>query len=310
MTQSNQSQNSDNYREPISESDLEKDSFSKFFNTSQGEKEAPKPLKENFYEGVEKVEDGKNEAINNVPSIKESIMIEESGEGNVEEEIMAQNQQSTEVLVDSPLERKIEVKEEVLAEPIVSEEKTPIVEEEEQATNIEDQQPKDKVGDSPLERKIEVKEEVLAEPIVSEEKTPMVAEEKVINPLQNKPETREEINNYIKEAIEVNKEQPAVEEKKEEVVEETKVNEEEKKEEVQIIQESYKEIRDIIWNKVNPSNADRFKALNMEETDENRSFLNDISVKITLLDDDFEDGFIKEEEAIQKIKEIKEKLNF
>jgi len=48
--------------------------------------------------------------------------------------------------------------------------------------------------------------------------------------------------------------------------------------------------------------------LGLEETEENKGLLNDLSVKITFLDDDLEDGVISEEEAVSKIKEIQSKI--
>jgi len=82
-----------------------------------------------------------------------------------------------------------------------------------------------------------------------------------------------------------------------------------KEEKIPVVIESYKEIRDAFWDKVNPSNTKRFEELGLEETEENRSFLNDLSVKITFLDDDLEDSIVSEEEAVLKIKEIKNLLN-
>ncbi|MDD3032756.1 MAG: hypothetical protein PHF88_02195 [Candidatus Pacebacteria bacterium] len=74
------------------------------------------------------------------------------------------------------------------------------------------------------------------------------------------------------------------------------------------IEESYKEIRDAFWDKINPANVNRFKDLCLEENEENRNKLNDLSVKVTFLDDDLEDGMISEEEAISRIKEIQSKI--
>ena len=165
----------------------------------------------------------------------------------------------------------------------------------------------EEIINNPLEKKIDIQEEIT-------ENFPEPKEETT----ENKSNINAEINNYIKGVIQIDEGKPAVEEKKEEIVEEVKEplievkpeeiiqSQEKPKEEVQ----SYKEIRDEIWNKVNPTNINRFKDLNIEDNDENRSFLNDISVKITLLDDDIEDGLIKEDEAIEQIKEIKAKLNF
>ena len=286
MTQSNQSQNQDNYRELISESDLGKDSFDNFFDMSQDKKEQPQIIKESLHENVEKVEEGQKEVIDNTPSIKESIMIEDSTEEGVVQNSEVNIVEKKEIgmvegIINNPLGKK--------EEEIVENSEVNIVEKKEIEIIKE-------IDSNPLEKKIDIQEEIV----------------------ENKPNMNEEINNYIKGVIQIDEEKPTTEEKKEEIVEEVKEssieikkeeiiqNKEKPKEEVR----SYKEIRDEIWNKANPTNINRFKDLNIEETDENRNFLNDISVKITLLDDDIEDGLITENEAIKQIKEIKAKLNF
>lgn len=251
MTQSNQSQNGDNYREPISESDLGEENFNNFFNISKNE-EVHQPVKESLIEDVLDNSMPPIETISSdMPSIKESVSINEKVENN-------------------PFEEKIDIaKEETLPE-IQETEEEPLVKE---STLIEDN--KEKEIDNPLEKVAEIASE----------------SERVVE-----SNTNEELSDYIKGIMQT-EEEPILEE----VIEEVKEP---------LVKESYKEIRDEIWNKVNPINENRFKDFSIEENDENRSFLNDISVKITLLDDDIEDGIVKEEEAIQQIKEIKAKIDF
>lgn len=145
---------------------------------------------------------------------------------------------------------------------------------------------------------IEIKEQ--EEPVVEEKESQPIREE--VKPLNIEIKEQEEEpivkaspvieeENPLKRKIEIN-------EQEEPVVEEAPVE----------IEESYKEIRDDFWEKINPSNVNRFKDLGLEETEENRSLLNDLSVKVTFLDDDLEDGVISEKEAVSKIKEIQSKL--
>lgn len=261
MTQSNQSQNGDNYREPILESDLGEESFDNFFNVSKKE-EVHQPAKESLIEDVLDNSMPPTETISSdMPLIKESISVESTNE-EIEGAIFNSQKNSIEV------ETFPEIQEEKIEEiPSIKE-------------SIITEDNKEKETSNPLE---EIKEETTFE------------SEKVVE-----SNTNEELSDYIKGIMQT-KEEPILEEVVEEVIEEVKEP---------LIKESYEEIRDEIWNKVNPVNENRFKDLNIEENDENRSFLNDISVKITLLDDDIEDGIVKEEEAIQQIKEIKAKINF
>ena len=146
---------------------------------------------------------------------------------------------------------------------------------------------------------IEIKEQ--EEPVIKPEEDSLDEEPVTVSMVEEVP-VRE--NNPLSKKIEITETEeeivpePIAIEPKEEVIEETPV-----------IIESYKEIRDVFWNQVNPSNTKRFEELGLEETEENRSFLNDLSVKITFLDDDLEDSIISEEEAVLKIKEIKNLLN-
>jgi len=142
---------------------------------------------------------------------------------------------------------------------------------------------------------IEEQEEVEEEPIKEEKPVDVSIKDSIIKeealPLE---ETKEEVLpvedvNPLKRKIEI---------KEASVEEEAPIE----------IEESYKEIRDAFWDKINPANANRFKDLCLEENEENRNKLNDLSVKVTFLDDDLEDGVISEEEAISKIKEIQSKI--
>ena len=146
---------------------------------------------------------------------------------------------------------------------------------------------------------IEIKEQ--EEPVIKPEEDSLDEEPVTVSMVEEVP-VRE--NNPLSKKIEITETEeeivpePIAIEPKEEVIEE-----------IPVAIESYKEIRDAFWNQVNPSNTKRFEELGLEETEENRSFLNDLSVKITFLDDDLEDSAISKEEAVLKIKEIKNLLN-
>ena len=153
---------------------------------------------------------------------------------------------------------------------------------------------------------IEIKEQ--EEPVIKPEEESFAEEPVTVSMVEEVP-VRE--TNPLAKKIEITETEeeivpePIVEAPKEEAVEEVV----EAPKEEPIVIESYKEIRDAFWDKVNPSNTKRFEELGLEETEENRSFLNDLSVKITFLDDDLEDSIVSEEEAVLKIKEIKNLLN-
>ena len=170
------------------------------------------------------------------------------------------------------------------------------------------EQPLEKTNPS-IKESLMTNEEMNAENVIPEssiKESAFVASEEAKTEINKESYLKESVVSAIKKEIEdaIKEEVPIVEEVRQEsniIKEEVPVVEEVK-------QESYKEIKDDLWNKINPSNENRFKLLNLEETDENRSLLNDISVKITFLDDDVEDALINEEEALQKIKEIRERL--
>ncbi|MGI6341146.1 MAG: hypothetical protein ACOX0B_02985 [Minisyncoccales bacterium] len=170
------------------------------------------------------------------------------------------------------------------------------------------EQPLERTNPS-IKESLMTNEEMNAENVIPEssiKESAFVASEEAKTEINKESYLKESVVSAIKKEIEdaIKEEVPIVEEVRQEsniIKEEVPVVEEVK-------QESYKEIKDDLWNKINPSNENRFKLLNLEETDENRSLLNDISVKITFLDDDVEDSLVSEEEALQKIKEIREEL--
>jgi hypothetical protein len=273
---SNQSQNEDIYREHIEESDLGKESFDVFSKFSKNKEDV---IKETFDEGV-------GESEKNVINTQASVVDNNTSGNFFEKKIEVEENIDNTVLPEQPLERtnpsikeSLMTNEEMNAENVIPEpsiKESSFVANEEAKTEIKKESYLNESVVSSIKKEIEdaIKEEV---PIVEE--------------------VRQE-SNIIKEEV------PVVEEVKQEpniIKEEVPVVEEVK-------QESYREIKNDLWNKVNPSNENRFKLLNLEETDENRSLLNDISVKITFLDDDVEDSLVSEEEALQKIKEIREEL--
>jgi len=273
---SNQSQNEDIYREHIEESDLGKESFDVFSKFSKNKEDV---IKETFDEGV-------GESEKNVINTQASVVDNNTSGNFFEKKIEVEENIDNTVLPEQPLERtNPSIKESLMTNKEI---------------NTESVIPKPSIKESSFvaneEAKTEIKKEsYLKESVVSSIKKEIEDAIKEEVPVVEK--VRQEPN-IIKEEV------PVVEEVKQEpniIKEEVPVVEEVK-------QESYREIKNDLWNKVNPSNENRFKLLNLEETDENRSLLNDISVKITFLDDDVEDALISEEEALQKIKEIREKL--
>lgn len=187
-----------------------------------------------------------------------------------------------------------------------------------ESTMKEPEEISQQVGAFPyIEIKEQEEEPVIEEPIIEEEP---VIEEKLVEEesVQVKKVTPVvEESNPLKRTIQITEqeEEPVVEEPiiKEPIanpiiVEEPVIEEKSVPVKPPII-ESYKKIRDEFWEQVNPSNRNRFKDSGLEENEENRAFLNDLSVKITFLDDDLEDKVISEIEAVFKIKEIKKLLD-
>ena len=290
---SNQSQNEDIYREHIEESDLGKESFDVFSKFSKNKEDV---IKETFDEGV-------GESEKNVINTQASVVDNNTSGNFFEKKIEVEENIDNTVLPEQPLERtnpsikeSLMTNKEINTESVIpkpSIKESSFVANEEAKTEIKKESYLNESVVSSIKKEIEdaIKEEV---PIVEEVRQ----ESNIIKDEVPIVEKVRQESNIIKEEV------PVVEEVKQEpniIKEEVPVVEEVK-------QESYREIKNDLWNKVNPSNENRFKLLNLEETDENRSLLNDISVKITFLDDDVEDALISEEEALQKIKEIREKL--
>ena len=107
------------------------------------------------------------------------------------------------------------------------------------------------------------------------------------------PEEQQQVS--IKESLPEIQEEPIVIEEKVEEVKEPEV--------------SFKELKKVLWKKVNPYNQTRFQELNIEETPKNKSKLDDFAAKITIVADDLEDGDINEEDAILALKGIEQKLD-
>lgn len=155
------------------------------------------------------------------------------------------------------------------------------IEEVEEVGEIEDKVPLPPQGTSPVIPEGEVKDEAI--PVKT----------------QIKPEVVEEIKQDIESAL--------TEETKPEV-EEVKPEPEKPVETPPLLKGEYKRIKKELWDKVRPSNKTRFKLFNLEETKQNKSFLNDVCIKIIFIDDDFEDSVISEEQALFKIREVQNLL--
>ncbi|MDD4662216.1 MAG: hypothetical protein PHG24_02960 [Candidatus Pacebacteria bacterium] len=278
---SNQSQNEDIYREHIEESDLGNESFDVFSKFSKNKEDV---VKETFDEDV-------GESEENVINTPFSVINNDINGGFFEKKIEVEENMDNAVLPEQPLER---------TNPSIKESSFE-ANEETKPDNVESSIKESLMADKGINTEVVAPEQSIKE-------SSFVANEENKTEINKESYLKESVVSAIKKEIEdaIKEEVPVVEEVKQEsniIKEEVPVVEEVK-------QESYKEIKDDLWNKINPSNENRFKLLNLEETDENRSLLNDISVKITFLDDDVEDCFINEEEALQKIKEIREKLKF
>ena len=294
---SNQPQNEDVYREHIEESDLGNESFDVFSKFSKNKEDV---IKETFDESV-------GESEENVINTKASVVDNNTSGNFFEKKIEVEENMDNTVLPEQPLERtNPSIKESLMTNKEI---------------NTESVIPEPSIKESLMTNKEINTESVIPEPSIKE--SSFVANEEAKTEIKKESYLKESVVSSIKKEIEdaIKEEVPIVEEVRQEsniikeevpTVEEVRQESNIIKEEVPIVeevrQESYKEIKDDLWNKINPSNENRFKILNLEETDENRSLLNDISVKITFLDDDVEDSLINEEEALQKIKEIREKL--
>ena len=276
---SNQPQNDDVYREHIEESDLGNESFDVFSKFSKNKEDV---IKETFDESV-------GESEENVTNTQAFVVDNDMNGSFFKKKIEVEGNMDNAVLPEQPLERTNSSIKESSFE----------ANEETEINNVE----------SSMKEFLMANKEVNTEVVVSEpsiKESSFVANEETRTEINKESYLKESVVSAIKKEIEdaIKEEVPVVEEVKQEsniIKEEVPVVEEVK-------QESYKEIKDDLWNKINPSNENRFKLLNLEETDENRGFLDDISVKITFLDDDVEDSLVSEEEAVQKIKEIREKL--
>jgi len=276
---SNQPQNDDVYREHIEESDLGNESFDVFSKFSKNKEDV---IKETFDESV-------GESEENVTNTQAFVVDNDMNGSFFKKKIEVEGNMDNAVLPEQPLERtNLSIKESSFE-----------ANEETEINNVE----------SSMKEFLMANKEVNTEVVVSE---PSIKESSFVANEETKTEINKE--SYLKESVvsAIKKEIEDAIKEKVPVVEEVKQESNIIKEEVPVVeevkQESYKEIKDDLWNKINPSNENRFKLLNLEETDENRSLLNDISVKITFLDDDVEDSLINEEEALQKIKEIRERL--
>ncbi|MFA7142243.1 MAG: hypothetical protein WC157_02990 [Candidatus Paceibacterota bacterium] len=276
---SNQPQNDDVYREHIEESDLGNESFDVFSKFSKNKEDV---IKETFDESV-------GESEENVTNTQAFVVDNDMNGSFFKKKIEVEGNMDNAVLPEQPLERTNSSIKESSFE----------ANEETEINNVE----------SSMKEFLMANKEVNTEVVVSE---PSIKESSFVANEETKTEINKE--SYLKESVvsAIKKEIEDAIKEKVPVVEEVKQESNIIKEEVPVVeevkQESYKEIKDDLWNKINPSNENRFKLLNLEETDENRSLLNDISVKITFLDDDVEDSLINEEEALQKIKEIRERL--
>lgn len=276
---SNQPQNDDVYREHIEESDLGNESFDVFSKFSKNKEDV---IKETFDESV-------GESEENVTNTQAFVVDNDMNGSFFKKKIEVEGNMDNAVLPEQPLERTNSSIKESSFE----------ANEETEINNVE----------SSMKEFLMANKEVNTEVVVSEpsiKESSFVANEETKTEINKESYLKESVVSAIKKEIEdaIKEEVPVVEEVKQEsniIKEEVPVVEE-------VRQESYKEIKNDLWNKVNPSNENRFKLLNLEETDENRGFLDDISVKITFLDDDVEDALINEEEALQKIKEIRERL--
>ena len=269
MTQSNQSQNNDTYREVIEDTDLGEKSF---FPQENNIENKASPQEFNNKEEVFVKE--KEEDVSISQRISENVANSEEQESSLKVPIR--------VSLMNEEEQSQEVKEENNLEEEIQNTKTELKEEAPQS-NIE---PDIKINEKP--------EEVL-ESNIKEERIESDLEEETLNVKteeeapQNTTEVKEEISN------------------EEEANDQALISE---IPEIPQVKESYQEIRDSLWGKVNPANQERFKQLSIEENDQNKSLLNDVAVKITFLDDDLEDNLIKEEEAVEKIKELEQKIRF
>lgn len=276
---SNQPQNDDVYREHIEESDLGNESFDVFSKFSKNKEDV---IKETFDESV-------GESEENVTNTQAFVVDNDMNGSFFKKKIEVEGNMDNAVLPEQPLERTNSSIKESSFE----------ANEETEINNVE----------SSMKEFLMANKEVNTEVVVSE---PSIKESSFVANEETKTEINKE--SYLKESVvsAIKKEIEDAIKEKVPVVEEVKQESNIIKEEVPVVeevrQESYKEIKNDLWNKVNPSNKNRFKLLNLEETDENRGFLDDISVKITFLDDDVEDSLINEEEALQKIKEIRERL--
>lgn len=276
---SNQPQNDDVYREHIEESDLGNESFDVFSKFSKNKEDV---IKETFDESV-------GESEENVTNTQAFVVDNDMNGSFFKKKIEVEGNMDNAVLPEQPLERTNSSIKESSFE----------ANEETEINNVE----------SSMKEFLMANKEVNTEVVVSEpsiKESSFVANEETKTEINKESYLKESVVSAIKKEIEdaIKGEVPVVEEVRQEsniIKEEVPIVEE-------VRQESYKEIKDDLWSKVNPSNENRFKILNLEETDENRGFLDDISVKITFLDDDVEDALINEEEALQKIKEIRERL--
>jgi len=274
MTQSNQSQNNDTYREVIEDTDLGEKSFFPQENNIEN-KASPQEF-------------------NN----KEEVFVKEK------EEDVSTSQRTSENVANSE-EQESSLKVPIRVSLMKEEEQFQEVKEERSGNNLEEEtlniktELEEEVLQSNIEPDIEINEkpEDVLESNIKEERSGNNLEEETLN---IKTELKEEVPQNITEV-------------KEEIFNEEEANDQALTTEIQEIpqvKESYQEIRDSLWGKVNPANQERFKQLSIEGNDQNKSLLNDVAVKITFLDDDLEDNLIKEEEAVEKIKELEQKIRF
>lgn len=284
----NQSNHNDVYREIIEDSDLAEKTLFPQEGPSK-EKETP-IIKEE------------------VPVKEEKVLIQEEGA------------QKSEVVEEKPLQAMPSIKESLMNNSVEEKEDVEIVESEPEATNLIPQEEDDnqilqkeslmnnvpkEEGDKQIAKQEFTPEEI--EPLEKEiESVPQKQEEEPLVIIKKEPvvEIKEELSLREDQVDAIKSEENLVNE--EEVIQPT--IEEVVPEGIPQVEKSYKELRDDLWNKVNPANSDRFNLLNIEDTDQNKSLLNDIAVKITFLDNDLEDNLIKEDEATKKIKELGDKL--
>ncbi|MDD4358655.1 MAG: hypothetical protein PHY30_02450 [Candidatus Pacebacteria bacterium] len=271
MSQSDRSQSDDLYREAIEDSDLsEKSLFPQENNIKKEENSL------NFVKKKEQIEDEKPIPKEDFPQQSEIV----------EEKPIQNNPSIKESLMNGGVKEKenVEIEEKKLGEAKPIEQKTEDIPQKEEIKPAEQREE----DDSSQEKDVIAKEE----PIIIVKKE--VSDQPVIE-IKEKPSLNKNQAPII-EAVE--KESLAVETEKEETIQK----------EIPQVKKSYKELRDELWNKVNPANADRFSLLNIEETNQNKAFLNDIAVKITFLDDDLEDSLISEDDAMKKIKELENEI--